>query len=242
MTASNYLWLPPPTDLTLSPNDVHVWQINLEQPEAQLQSFAQTLSSDEIARADRFYFPKHRQRFIAGRGSLRAILGRYLGIEPAKVQFDYQPRGKPMLAEIFANSGLFFNLSHSENLGLCGVSCGQIGVDIEYIRPVSDIESLAKRFFLPREYDLLHALTANLQPEVFFRYWTCKEAYLKATGDGIAQLEQIEVSLTPTEPAKLLIDQDWSLLELVPASNYLAAVVVAGDAWRFQCWHYLPNQ
>lgn len=245
MTDSNYLWLPAPTDLTLSPNDVHVWQIDLEQPETELQSLAQTLSSDEIARADRFYFPKHRQRFIAGRGSLRAILGRYLGIEPAKVQFDYQPRGKPMLAEIFANSGLFFNLSHSEGLGLCGVSWGQIGVDIEYIRPVSDLESLAKRFFLPREYDLLRrcsqpqaSLTANLQPEVFFRYWTCKEAYLKATGDGIAQLEQIEVSLTPTEPAKLLIDEDWSLWELVPASNYRAAVVVAGDGWRLQCWRY----
>ncbi|MBD2385097.1 4'-phosphopantetheinyl transferase HetI [Cylindrospermum sp. FACHB-282] len=238
MTDSNYPWLPAPTDLTLSPKDVHIWKIDLDQPEAQLQSLAATLSSDEIARAERFYFQEHRQRFIAGRGSLRAILGRYLGIEPAKVQFDYQPRGKPMLGEIFADSGLFFNLSHSEGLGLCGVSCGQIGVDIEYIRPVSDLESLAKRFFLPREYDVVRSLTAKEQPEVFFRYWTCKEAYLKATGDGLAQLEEIEVSLTPTEPAKLLISQDWSLKELVPDSNYRAAVVVAGDGWCFQYWHY----
>jgi 4'-phosphopantetheinyl transferase len=236
---SNNLWLPAPTNLTLSPNDVHIWQIDLEQPETQLQILVETLSSDEIARADRFYFPKHRRRFIAGRGILRAILGRYLGIEPAKVQFDYQPRGKPMLAEIFADRGLFFNLSHSEGLGLCGVSCTrQIGVDIEYIRPVSDLESLAQRFFLPREYAVVRSQTPNQQPEVFFRYWTCKEAYLKATGDGLAQLEQIEVSLTPTEPATLLTTQDWSLRELVPDSNYLAAVVVSGDGWYLQCWQY----
>lgn len=236
---SDSLWLPAPTDLTLLPDDVHIWQIDLEQPEVKLQSLAQTLSSEEIARAERFYFPKHRQRFIAGRGILRSILGQYLDIEPAKVRFDYLPRGKPVLADTLADSGLSFNLSHSEGLGLCGVSYQrQIGVDIEHIRPVSDLESLAKRFFLPREYNLVRSHPSEQQPDIFFRYWTCKEAYLKATGEGLAQLEQIEVSLTPTKPAKLLTSENWSLLELIPANNYRSAVVVAGDSLHLQCWHY----
>ncbi|WP_414515222.1 4'-phosphopantetheinyl transferase HetI [Nostoc sp. PCC 9305] len=239
MTASNDIWLPAPTDLTLLQDEIHVWRINLDQPEVQLQSLAATLSSDETARAERFYFQEHRQRFIAGRGILRTILGRYLGIQPLQVQFNYQQRGKPVLADTFADSGLAFNLSHSQGLGLCAVNCTRsIGVDLEYIRPMSDIEALAKRFFLPREYDMLRSLSPNQQQEVFFRYWTCKEAYLKATGDGLSQLEQVEVSLTPTEPAKLQITEDWSLFELVPANNYVAAVAVENFGCNLKCWQY----
>ncbi|MCC5597695.1 4'-phosphopantetheinyl transferase HetI [Nostoc favosum] len=235
----NHLWLPAPTDLTLLPDEIHLWRIELDQPEPQLQNLAATLSSDEITRAERFYFQEHRQRFIAGRGILRTILGRYLGIQPLQVEFNYQHRGKPVLADTFADSGLAFNLSHSQRLGLCAVNCTrQIGVDLEYIRPMSDLEALAKRFFLPREYEMLRSLSANQQQEVFFRYWTCKEAYLKATGDGLAQLEQIEVSLTPTQPAKLRITEDWSLFELVPANNYVAAVAVENFGWNLKCWQY----
>ena len=239
MTASNDIWLPAPTDLTLLQDEIHVWRIELDQPEVQLQNLAATLSSDEIARAERFYFQEHRQRFIAGRGTIRSILGRYLDIQPRQVQFNYQQRGKPVLGDTFADSGLAFNLSHSQALGLCAVNfTREIGVDLEYIRPMSDLEALAKRFFLPREYEMLRSLSANQQQEVFFRYWTCKEAYLKATGDGLAQLEQIEVSLTPTEPAKLQITEDWSLFELVPANNYVAAVAVANLGWDLKCWQY----
>ncbi|MEH1825010.1 MAG: 4'-phosphopantetheinyl transferase HetI [Nostoc sp.] len=239
MIGSNDIWQPAPTDLTLLQDEIHVWRIDLNQPESQLQNLTATLSSDEIARAERFYFPKHRQHFIAGRGSLRTILGRYLDIKPSQVQFNYQQRGKPVLADTFADSGLAFNLSHSQGLGLCVVNCTRpIGVDLEYIRPMSDLEALAKRFFLAREYEMLRSLSPNQQQEVFFRYWTCKEAYLKATGDGLSQLEQIEVSLTPTEPAKLQISEDWSLFELIPANNYVAAVAIADFDWDLKCWQY----
>ena len=235
----NHLWLTAPTDLTLLPDEIHVWRIDLDQPEPHLQNFAATLSSDETVRAERFYFPKHRQHFIAGRGILRTILGRFLGIKPSQVEFNYQQRGKPVLVDKFADSGLAFNLSHSQGLGLCAVNCTrQIGVDLEYIRPMSDLEALAKRFFLPREYEMLRSLSPNQQQEIFFRYWTCKEAYLKATGDGLSQLEQIEVSLTPTEPAKLQITEEWSLFELVPANNYVAAVAVENFGWHLKCWQY----
>ncbi|MBN3882263.1 MAG: 4'-phosphopantetheinyl transferase HetI [Nostoc sp.] len=239
MTAPNDIWQPAPTDLTLLPDEIHVWRIDLDQPESQLQNLAATLSSDETARAERFYFQEHRQRFIAGRGILRTILGSYLGIQPLHVEFNYQHRGKPVLADKFADSRLAFNLSHSQGLGLCAVNCTRpIGVDLEYIRPMSDLEALAKRFFLPREYEMLRSLSPNQQQEIFFRYWTCKEAYLKATGDGLSQLEQVEVSLTPTEAAKLQITEDWSLFELVPANNYVAAVAVENFGWDLKCWQY----
>ncbi|AFY51094.1 phosphopantetheine--protein transferase [Nostoc sp. PCC 7524] len=232
-------WLPAPTDLNLVPDEVHVWQIHLNRTESQLEDLAATLSDDELTRANRFYFPEHRQRFIAGRGILRSILGNYLGIAPEKIKFDYEPRGKPILAEGLQHSGLLFNLSHSDNLALCAVNYTRpIGIDLEYLRGISDIEALAKRFFLPSEYDVVRSLPDEQKQKTFFRYWTCKEAYLKATGDGISQLEQIEIALTPTETARLLKLPAWSLVELVPDNNYVAALAVAGCGWQLKCWQY----
>jgi 4'-phosphopantetheinyl transferase len=235
----NLNWLPAPKKLDLLLNDVHIWRINLNSDELQLQFFRETLSSDEIARAERFYFPEHRQRFMAGRGTLRAILGQYLDIAPKQVEFEYQPRGKPLLAAKFADKGLLFNLSHSQDLALLGISYqNQIGVDLEYIRTMSDLEGLAKRFFSAREYEYLRLLSLAQQQQIFFRYWTCKEAYLKATGDGLVQLEEIEIDLTPNQPSKLLVSGDWSLRELTPADNFAAAVVVAGSNINLHCWEY----
>jgi 4'-phosphopantetheinyl transferase len=235
----NFNWLPAPKKLDLLLNDVHIWRINLNSSESQLQFFRETLSSDEIARAQRFYFPEHRQRFIAGRGTLRAILGQYLGIDPKQVEFEYQPRGKPLLAAKFADKGLLFNLSHSQDLALCGVSYqNQIGVDLEYIRTMSDLEGLAKRFFSSREYEYLRLISPQEQQQIFFRYWTCKEAYLKATGDGLVQLEEIEISLTPNQPSQLLVSGGWNLRELTPAENFAAAVVVTGSNINLHCWEY----
>jgi len=235
----NLNWLPAPKKLDLLLNDVHIWRINLNSDELQLQFFRETLSSDEIARAERFYFPEHRQRFMAGRGTLRTILGQYLDIAPKQVEFEYQPRGKPLLAAKFADQGLLFNLSHSQDLALLGISYqNQIGVDLEYIRTMSDLEGLAKRFFSAREYEYLRLLSPAQQQQIFFRYWTCKEAYLKATGDGLVQLEEIEIDLTPNQPSKLLVSGDWSLSELTPADNFAAAVVVAGSNIHLHCWEY----
>ncbi|WP_152540434.1 4'-phosphopantetheinyl transferase HetI [Aphanizomenon flos-aquae] len=238
----NLNWLTAPKKLDLLLNDVHIWRINLNSDELQLQFFRETLSSDEIARAERFYFPEHRQRFMAGRGTLRAILGQYLDIAPKQVEFEYQPRGKPLLAAKFADQGLLFNLSHSQDLGLLGISYqNQIGVDLEYIRTMSDLEGLAKRFFSAREYQYLRLLSPAQQQQIFFRYWTCKEAYLKATGDGLVQLEEIEIDLTPNQPSKLLVSGDWSLRELTPADNFAAAVVVAGSNINLHCWESFLN-
>jgi 4'-phosphopantetheinyl transferase len=113
-----------------------------------------------------------------------------------------------------------------------------VGVDLEYIRPISDVLALAKRYFSPGEYAVMRGLPPNKMQEVFFRYWTCKEAYLKATGAGLAQLEQIEVSLTPGQQALLKTEQIWSLLELVPADNSVAAVAVEGSGLQLRCWQY----
>lgn len=239
MNISPQLWLPALSQLNLTPGDIHVWKIDLKSPDSQLNHFRDTLSRDEIIRAERFYFPEHRQRFIIGRGSLRHILSRYLDVDPGQIRFTYEPHGKPVLADKLAESHLFFNLAHSEDLALCAVNYKQkIGVDLEYIRQLSDLETLAHRFFLPEEYAVLRSLPPGEQQQCFFRYWTCKEAYLKATGRGLAELEQVGVNLPVNQPAKLLVGGEWSLRELVPAEGFVGAIAIAGKSENLRFWQY----
>ncbi len=246
MRNNSLSWTLPPDDLVLSGNEVHVWRASLEQPETLIQQLAQILSEDERVRADRFYFERDRNRFIVGRGLLRTILGRYLNREPQQLQFCYSPRGKPALVDTGTGSQLQFNLSHSHELALYAVTCDrQIGIDLEHMRPTSDLEKLTQRFFSPHEHSVICSLPAEQKQEAFFRGWTCKEAYLKAIGEGLAQLEQIEVSLVPGEPARLLsIAKDsqatkrWSLQTLTPDPNYKAALAVEGQDWCLRCWQW----
>ena len=246
-----------PADLVLSEDEVHVWRADLNLSASRIEQLAQILSPDEQQRAQRFYFERDRKRFIAGRGILRTILSRYLDLDPSQLQFSYSSRGKPALANTDNEGTLCFNLSHSNELALYAVrrvsvneagkgstqaslqeSCN-LGIDLEHLRPMPDAEQLAKRFFSPREYAVISSLPPEQKQEAFFKGWTCKEAYLKAIGYGLAGLEQVEVSLTPGEPAALLSIQGdskaasrWSLQQLIPAPGYMAALAVEGHGWH----------
>jgi len=247
MTALEHSWLPPAGNLTLSSNDVHVWRATLDQPVTRVQQLAQTLSEDERTRAGRFHFERDRRRFIVGRGVLRAILGRYVGIEPSRLEFCCGPRGKPYLAGRFAGGTLHFNLAHSEELALYAFAPGRvIGIDLERVRTEVACEQIARRFFSPRESATLRAQPAAVRQKAFFTCWTRKEAYIKARGEGLSlPLDQFEVSVTPGEPAKLLSISGypmeasrWSIQELVPGPGYVAALAVEGHGWRLACWEW----
>ena len=247
MTASS--WDSPPKTLVLPNNAVHVWRASLHMSAPYLRAFEDTLAADERARAERFYFQKHREHFIAGRGLLRDIVSRYLHREPDQLRFCYNIYGKPSLIEETSAEGLCFNLSHSHGIALYAFTHGrEIGVDIEYFRPDVEAEKLAERFFSPREAAVLRALPEHLRKEGFFNCWTRKEAYIKAEGQGMSiPLSTFDVSLTPGESAALLRTQNhpqetarWSLQALNPAPNYAAALAVKGHDWTLKCWQWSP--
>jgi 4'-phosphopantetheinyl transferase len=247
MMALDRLWLPPPADLKLSRDDVHVWRASLNLPASRVQSLQHTLAADELSRVERFHFQIDRQHFIVARGLLRAILSRYLDMEPGQLRFRYSPYGKPALATTLGQDTLSFNVSHSHGLALYAVTRGrEIGVDLEGIRTGLDCEQIAARFFSPRENAVLRALPAELKPEAFFKCWTRKEAYIKARGGGLTlPLDQFDVSLAPGEPAMLLNTRGdlqeaarWSLRTLTPGPGYVAALAMEGHGWRFKCWQW----
>lgn len=233
------MWDNAPHKLSLTAKDIHIWRANLNLPNLELDKLKTSLSNDEIVRAERFYFEKHRQSFIASRGILRNILGRYLEVEPNQVNFDYEPKGKPFLLKESHDCELNFNVSHSQDLALYAIACGnQVGIDLEMIRPITDVEQLAQRFFSTQETNAIASLVSPHQEEMFFRYWTCKEAYLKATGDGLSSLDQAEIILKTGELPRLSHTSSWILQELLPGENYIGAVAFASGKRDLSFWQW----
>jgi 4'-phosphopantetheinyl transferase len=237
----NIQWLVPPANLPLADNEIHVWAASLAVSPADLARFATFLSSDETERAGKFKFDRHRNRFIAGRGILRELLGRYLKTNPAQIDFSYAERGKPGLTKPFASAKLHFNLAHSENLALLAItSRAPVGVDVEHIRSINNVEDLVARFFSTRENELFQKLSAEEKPRAFFNLWTRKEALLKATGEGIGQsLKKVEVSFLSGESARLLDivgepnkASAWTLQELSPAKEFIGAIAIQAQGVR----------
>ena len=240
-------WPVAPARLQLEKTGAHVWAASLHTAPTVLTSLARTLSEAEQERAARFKFEPGRKRFIAGRGLLRAILGRYLQTGPAELKFVYGPHGKPALSAEFAGAEIHFNLAHSDDLALIAVTrAGAVGVDVERIRPVKDAEALVARFFSPRESGLFQRLAADEKPPAFLTLWTRKEALLKATGEGITRsLSLVEVSFLPGEAARLLAiagdaekAAQWTLHDLSPMDGFVGAVAVHAQNINVRCWRW----
>jgi 4'-phosphopantetheinyl transferase len=241
------LWSFPPKQWALKNWDVHVWAESLKKPAEHILPLEQMLSRDERTRAQQFKFEADRNRFIMGRGLLRTILSSYVQAGPAQLCFMYSKRGKPALRDIRGQGELHFNVAHSKDVILIAVTraCA-VGVDVEWIRPISDAGDIASRFFSPREAAKLMALPNDQRIPAFFNLWARKEAWLKATGDGLSEmLNEVEVSFLPEEPANVLAisgnveaAERWTLLGLTPAPNFAAAAAAEAKDLQFSCWQW----
>jgi 4'-phosphopantetheinyl transferase len=222
----------------LGTRSVHIWSAALDWPPEAVEDFAGLLSGDEHARADRFVFAHHRNWYIVGRGFLRVILASYVGCPPETLRFRYGRRGKPALVHA-ADPALHFNVSHSAGRVVYAVSgAGQIGIDLECIQQLDDMDGIARGCFSPREYAAYSTLSGRARLEGFFTGWTRKEAYVKAVGDGLSvALDAFDVTLLPGEPARLervdgepLASTRWHLSDLSVAPGFKAAMVLDGPA------------
>lgn len=236
----------PAGDLLISLSEVHVWRVSLDSPDAVLQPLASTLSLEERARAEKFLFDRDRNAYITARGVLRQLLGCYLQRPRSELQFAYEARGKPFLANPSSDQPLNFNVAHSRNIALLAFSAGpSVGVDVEFIRTDIASEEIAMRYFAPREVAELRALSPELRPTAFFLGWTRKEAYVKALGDGLQiPLASFCVSLTPLQPATLesADGSRWTMRNLSPGPGYAGALVAEGKDWKLRCFDWQPPQ
>jgi 4'-phosphopantetheinyl transferase len=233
---------------TLPTERVDVWTVPLVATSDQTDALWESLSSDERERAARFVFERDRRRFVVGRGALRSILASYLGSPPGSIRFAYGEHGKPMLAESTDAGSLEFNASGSEELAVCAVTVGRkVGVDIELCRLPHD-DTVVEQCFSPAERQAFGTLASEEKPAAFYRLWTRKEAYLKATGAGLSRpLSSFEVTFLPGQPARLVADdlvprrgESWTFVEFQPGPAHVGALVISGDERPLQSRRWSP--
>jgi 4'-phosphopantetheinyl transferase len=210
------------------PRQVEVWGIWLDATEPMLTYYSSTLSKDEHNRVEQSRFEKLKRAYTLSRGALRVLLGHYLGCLPNEIELTFGPKGKPAL---LSPSRLRFNASHSGQMALYAFTLDcDMGIDVEKIRELDDLESIAARFFSAAEVFQLRSLPPDERALAFFRCWTRKEAYVKAIGDGLAMpLNGFQVTLLPGAPARLVhistgLASDWTLEHLDLAPGYIGAL------------------
>lgn len=223
-------------------NAVEFLRIDLNPPAEFVAAYRSLLSPDERDRAGRFVTDTLARRSIVCRGVVRQVLSQRLKIPAADLQFTSGPQGKPEIAD-GQSSSWRFNVSHSGDLAVIAVAWQRIvGVDVEAIDRRVSRDELAARFFSRIECERYFALSEPQRLAAFYRIWTCKEAYLKATGSGLSfPLGKFSVRAALDEPPGL-IDVDempqehsrWSFVAPDVGPDHVAALAVEGHGWTLE--------
>jgi 4'-phosphopantetheinyl transferase len=214
-----------PAHRLFSVDQVDVWQ-------AELSALSNVcLSPDEQQRADSIRHLRTKQQFTVGRSLLRQILAAYLGSVPLSLEITNGVHGKPMLV----GGALHFNLSHSGDQMLIAVSPDhQVGIDVEHIHSIENIDRIVQDFFAPREIEAFLGLPETHKQAAFFATWARKEAFIKALGSGFGAISRtFAVSIDPAAPPQLLdcpvplgTAADWQFYDLKAGAGYAACLVI----------------
>lgn len=228
---------------TLSDTEIHLWATTLHATPAEIQIAESLLSTEERERANRFVYDVHRYRFILRRAWLRRVLSEYAGQNAGTIKLSAGPHGKPELTDSPMAPDLRFNMSHSDGIALLAVTrSGEVGVDIERVRPLDDLSSMLRTCLSANEQRDLARLDDGQRTSEFFRYWTCKEAIVKAHGEGLGiPLESVPIVFRAgADPEfigpkvsgpkisgpgeEVFRTEQWSLKSFVPFAGFSAAV------------------
>lgn len=197
------------------------------------------LSTAERATQARFHFTRDQRRYLVTRALVRTVLSRYAAVSPEAWVFSAGARGRPAISAPRPVPALEFNISHSADIVMLGITSGRtLGVDVESATARdADIDGL-DRYFTVEERAALLALPPSRRRRRFFELWTLKESYMKARGMGLAiGLDAFRFELTEDQGLTLHMRPElgdsparWRLWQLTLRADYLAAVCAArGD-------------
>ncbi len=175
-------WINPDKNTYTNLKKLHIWRIKTINFISELKDFKLILEAAEIERFLKYKTETDRQTRIICRAVLRTLLGRYLTIDPKKIQFKLDHQKKPNLKSI-DDENLHFNVSHSGDWILIAVSENPVGIDLEKINASFIYQNLLDFSFNADEQNDIQ--TSNFSHYNFYRLWTRKEALLKATGKGL---------------------------------------------------------
>jgi 4'-phosphopantetheinyl transferase len=208
---------------------VDLWQGELGNDETLYQEYWGILGEAEQAYAGQLGTDLQRQRYLEVYGRLRKILAQTVNESPSKISIKKTEHGKPYLADC---PEVVFNLSHSANTLIIAVSRNcQLGIDIEHCKPRVNLQGLVDKCFAEEESAYWRALPEAQKMREFYRFWTRKEAFVKATGRGIA-LGLNQCAINPENPAEFLsIPKEyghastWSVRDIDTADDICGALV-----------------
>jgi 4'-phosphopantetheinyl transferase len=233
---------PHAAECRVEPGAIHLWYVPMKASPDLVRALEPTLDVRETAQAARFRLPGLARKYTIAHGLLRAALGAYLRVSAGSIEISRQTNGKPFVA----GAGLGFNASDSDELLILGFAPdAELGVDVEHIRPLPDALDIARRFFHPAEYQQLLAFPEEQRTQAFFRCWTMKEAYLKATGEGLmSPLDGFRVDLeraacVPEICAGEAAARDsWTIATVMADPSYSVAVALPRGHWQVRYWRF----
>lgn len=240
--------------LSLAQDEVHLWFADPAEirDAALLRAYEALLSEEELARMRQFRFAEHRHVHLVSHALMRVALSRYAAVAPGDWRFTSNVYGRPEIATPKVAPTLRFNLSHTADLVVFGVTLdSDIGVDVESMARGAPSADFARRFFAKREYQDWMALAPDHRHERFFEYWTLKEAYLKARGQGF-HLPTTQFAFQFERDGRVDIafekeldddPHDWSFWQFRPGDGQHAALAVSGRRavrHRAVCWRGVP--
>jgi len=235
----------------LREKEIHTWRLSLSSLAPFEEQSSRILSEDEKLRAAKYRFAKDRSRFLLGRATLRILLGNYLRQPPAQIRFVVGRFGKLSLLVPREEFDLRFNVSHSGDVLLLAFALSaELGIDVEEIRLMSDRDAVAQRCLSPQQFQEFRQGDFGDKQLAFFRFWTRKEALIKALGTGLSQpLTEFDVTLDPTIPPALTrasVDfgsvNEWTLHELESPVGYQAALAIHDTAYSLNSLVFPPVQ
>lgn len=221
--------------IDLTRDAAHVWYSVTETlDETAVAGALALLSDEERARAARFAFARDRRDFAAAHALTRRVLSSYETVAPSAWAFETSARGKPSIAAHQSGAPpLAFNLSHTCGTVACAVArAADVGVDVERVDPAIDVFGLAARHFSPQENAQLAAVPDDQRAGRFVEIWTLKEAFIKATGDGLAQaLDAFGFVVGPDAaiefvPPAGMTSADWTFSMFAPSASERIAVAI----------------
>ncbi|ABC35567.1 4-phosphopantetheinyl transferase family protein [Burkholderia thailandensis E264] len=204
--------------------EVHVWRARSDEAGSYLKRDCLSLSERE--RAARLKYGAHRELFVFARAMLRVVLGEYLNADPARLVFDVEPGGKPVLF----GRDLEFSVSHASGAVLMAVARKRVGCDLESLGRKLDIDALAAASLGERERDVFVQTPKRAQARLLLQLWTRKEALLKAHGAGLRRDPR---ELEMPWPARLAARDEcmsdgvrWAVEDIALGAGWRAAVAM----------------
>jgi len=216
----------------LSNNELHIWKVSTDITPEAFSAYKNLLTEKEVTNISFFKFKQTKDSYLVSQGALRMLLSGYLGVSPNLVKIGRKVKGKPFSID---NPSLNFNVSNSGQFVTIAFSYdGEVGIDIEKIRPLPDLNELINSNFSEKEKQFI-----NSKPEErlsrFYRFWTIKESYLKAIGEGMRlSPDSLEFSIDE-DCFKLLSvkgvfeQEDWKFNEFSISNDYVGTITYSQD-------------